>query len=85
MTVRDEVWDAVLRRLIEEGRFKISDLPFEEGQRHTVRRVLKEMEEMGWLKRTGDTGKTWYAGELAKETLELQSRAKLLSDPDFEM
>jgi len=43
------------------------------------------MEEMGWLKRTSDTGKTWYAGDLAEEHLRLSPRAELLADPDFEI
>ena len=85
MTLRDQVWNSVLHRLTENGRFQISDLPFNESQRHTVRRTLREMEDFGWLKRTSETGKTWYAGELAEEHLQLSSRAELLSDPEFEI
>lgn len=85
MTVRDDVWDASLRLIIERGRFRISDLPFDDGQRHTVRRVLKEMEEDGWLARESSRGKTWYAGPDAKELFQLSDQAKVLSDPEFEM
>jgi hypothetical protein len=84
MTVRDEVWDAVLQDLRENGRFKLGDLPFEESKRHTVRRVLKTMEGQGWLYRTSKRGRTWYAGNKAKEYLDLEKRAEVLSDPDFE-
>lgn len=85
-TVRDECWHEVLLLITEEGRFKISDLPFDEGQRHTVRRVLKVMQEYGWLTRDPpDSGRIWYAGDLAKDKLQLKSRAELLADPDFEV
>jgi DNA-binding IclR family transcriptional regulator len=85
MTVRDDVWDACIRLIVERGRFRISELPFEEGQRHTVRRVLKEMEKSGWLTRESPQGKTWYAGPDAKELLQLSDQARVLSDPDFEI
>ena len=67
MTLRDRVWDAALRELATDGEegFKISDLDFDESKRHTVRRVLREMEDLGWLERTDDRGRIWYAGESA--------------------
>lgn len=77
MTVRDQVWDKVLQLLVEEGEFKIGDLPFEEGKRHTVRRVLREMEEMGWLSRETNRSKTWRAGEIARLHLNLEEKADL--------
>jgi len=43
MTLRDDTWNAVLVQLRKTGQFKISDLPFDESKRHTVRRVLREM------------------------------------------
>jgi DNA-binding IclR family transcriptional regulator len=85
MTVRDEIWDVVLEHLQKNGRLKISDLPFEDSQRHTVRRVLKGMERQGWLHRTSERGHTWYAGDRAKEILDMESRAEVLSDPEFEL
>jgi len=45
LTLRDQVWDAVLKQILKTGQFRISELPFEEGQRHTVRRTLREMEQ----------------------------------------
>lgn len=66
MTLRDDVWNSVLRQLIKTGKFKISDLPFDESKRHTVRRVLREMEELGWLSRENDRSATWRMGELAE-------------------
>lgn len=67
MTLRDRVWDAVLRELAtDDGEgFKISDLDFGESKRHTVRRVLREMEDMGWLERSNDRGRIWDGGENA--------------------
>jgi len=77
MTVRDDVWHAVLKLLVQEGEFKIGDLPFDEGKRHTVRRVLREMQEKGWLQRESDMSKTWAAGELARLHLNLDEKADL--------
>lgn len=77
MTLRDEIWDEVLLTLIEKGRFKISELDFTEGERHTVRRVLREMEDLGWLKRTSDRGRIWWAGDLVDEHLKLSEEAKM--------
>lgn len=65
MTLRDNVWNAVLKQLIKTGQFRISDLPFDEGQRHTVRRVLREMEDQRWLARENERAATWRMGELA--------------------
>lgn len=78
MTQRDEAWSAALEKLTEDGQFKISDLDFTEGQRHTVRRALKEMEELGWLKRVNERGRIWYAGEKAELLLNLSEDAELL-------
>ncbi len=82
MTLRDTVWDAVLRELAteDEAGFKISDLDFDESQRHTVRRVLREMEDLGWLERTGKRGRIWYPGENAKLFLKLPEDTELLEE-----
>ena len=66
MTLRDHVWNAVMKQLVKTGQFRISDLPFDESQRHTVRRTLREMEQMGWLSRENDRAATWRMGEQAE-------------------
>jgi len=66
MTLRDNVWNAVLKQLVKTGYFKISDLPFNKSQRHTVRRTLRKMEETDWLSRENDRAATWRMGELAE-------------------
>jgi hypothetical protein len=73
MTTRDEVWDAVLLELVRVGAFRIGDLPFEKSKRHTVRRVLREMEAAGWLEREDDRAATWRMGEKAREGLNVSS------------
>lgn len=80
MTLRDSVWDAVLRELttVGENGFKISDLDFDESQRHTVRRVLREMEKLGWLQRNNERGRIWYPGESTKRSLNISEDAELL-------
>jgi len=73
MTKRDNVWDAALTEIVENGTFLIKDLDFEESERHTVRRVLKEMEELGWLARTGTDSRTWQLGSKAEMRLNVSA------------
>lgn len=73
MTLRDEVWNAVLEQLVKTGSFRISDLPFDESQRHTVRRVLREMEDLGWLSRENKRAATWRVGEMAELHLNISA------------
>ncbi|WP_199240728.1 hypothetical protein [Halorubrum sp. SP3] len=51
MTLRDRVWDASLTMLVNRGKFKLKELPVEESERHTARRVLRTMIELGWVKK----------------------------------
>lgn len=67
MTLRDEVWDEVLKTIARQDSFKISDLDFTESQRHTVRRVLKEMETLDWLRRDSPQAGIWRTGTRAQE------------------
>lgn len=66
MTLRERVWDTVLKQLRKTGKFRISDLPFDEGERHTVRPVLREMEALGWLARKSKLAAIWRIGENAE-------------------
>jgi hypothetical protein len=66
VTLRDHVWSTVLLEIRKTGQFVISDLPFNDEQRHTVRRVLREMEKLGWLARENKRAATWRMGEMAK-------------------
>lgn len=70
MTLRDAVWDAVLKRLAEEGPFRKEDLGFPEGSKHTVRRILKEMEKLEWLARESRGDDVWEAGDRARRYFE---------------
>jgi len=74
MTLRDDVWHSVLTQLVKTGSFRISDLPFGESQRHTVRRVLREMENIGWLSRTNKRAATWRIGEMAEIHLNISAQ-----------
>lgn len=55
-----------MQQLVKTGQFQISELPFDESQRHTVRRTLREMEKLGWLSRESDRDATWRMGEQAE-------------------
>ena len=73
MTLRDQIWNEVLKQLVQTGYFKISDLPFEEGQRHTVRRVLREMEDLDWLERENNRAAIWRIGDTGKLHLNISA------------
>jgi len=80
MTARDDIWETIIEELVQEGKFKISDLNLPESRRQTVRRVCREMEQMGYLKRTSKQSKTWRAGDLAEVHLDLTPRAEVMKD-----
>lgn len=69
MTTRDKVWSAALLQLVKTGKFRVDQLPFNERKRHTVRRVLKEMEGYGWLSRRSKMDATWRMGPKAEMCL----------------
>ncbi|MFC7018369.1 MULTISPECIES: hypothetical protein [Haloarcula] len=71
MTLRDDVWDAALMEVANRGQFKISDLPFEEEQRHTVRRTLREMQDKGWLRRESKQAAIYRLGSKAEMMLDI--------------
>jgi hypothetical protein len=71
MTLRDEIWNVVLQRLVNNGTVTMSDLPFSESQSHTVRRVLREMESLGWLTRESKWDATWQMGPEAELQLNI--------------
>lgn len=85
MTMRDDIWNAALEQLVATGKFKsihiMTNLGLEEAQRQTVRRVLREMEEQGWVERETEQSSIWRLGwkgrhflNVSEETIE-QARA----------
>jgi len=83
MTLRDQVWNAVLEQLRKTAQFKISALPFGESQRHTVRRVLRNMEKMGLLYRENNRAAIWRIGDAAIELLNVHPDKVKQARPDF--
>lgn len=73
MTARDDVWQAVLFKIYETDEFRLADLPFDSGQSHTARRVLRDMESKGWLTRTSEGSSIWRRGPVADALLAEQS------------
>lgn len=69
MTQRDEVWNKALQLVKSQGKFRISELEFNDGQRTTVRRTLREMEQFGWIGRKSQLDATWRLGEEGKKSL----------------
>lgn len=66
MTTRDEVWSRVLLfYLVELEPFKRRELGFPQSKRHTVQRVLGEMEYLGWLRRERPQSGDWMPGVVA--------------------
>ena len=81
MTLRDDVWDEVLTTLVNRGKFKVSELSFSRSQIHTVRRVLKEMEEKGWMMRESEQGAIWRVGSKGELLLDIDSETLEASKP----
>jgi hypothetical protein len=73
MTTRDDVWHEILLTLVAEGKFRIGALDIDKSQRHTARRVLLYMEEMGWVYRTTPRSQTWRLGDIGRENLNVES------------
>ncbi len=69
MGQRDVVWSEVLQVVKSHGKFRTSDLEFEDEQRATVRRVLREIEKYGWLGRESKLDATWRLGEKGRKLL----------------
>jgi len=80
MTLRDEVWNALLEQIVMTSKFKITDLPFKQSERHTVRRCLRQAEELSWLGRTSEHSAIWRAGPKAKMLLNLSEEKLRLAD-----
>lgn len=67
MTTRDDVWFRVLTvQLPSLEPFKRLDLGFKESKRHTVQRVLQEMEEKRLIRRKTEGGAIYYPDIVAK-------------------
>jgi hypothetical protein len=74
MTLRDESWNAALEQIVRTGKFKLTDLPFRPQERHTVRRVLREMEQYDWLQRESEGSSIWRAGPKAEMLMNLSEQ-----------
>ena len=71
MTLRDQCWTTALEQIVRTGKFKIGDLPFKPSERHTCRRVLREMQDYGWLSRDSPSAAIWRAGPKAEMLMNL--------------
>lgn len=67
MTLRDDAWHVILlSQIARVSDFKRRDLGFGERQRHTVQRVLNEMEAKGWVSRNRPQSGNWHPGVLSR-------------------
>lgn len=62
ISLKSKVWSHAAFRAVSSTDFGIDDLPFRSDQRATVRRTLREMEQLGWLVRESNRGTVWQAG-----------------------
>lgn len=74
MTIRDLVWNATLElvqeRFLFTNKFVRDKANLRKKHSRTVRRTLKTMNELGWVKRPESrSGYYWTAGEKAVEQL----------------
>lgn len=74
MTLRDECWTTALEQIVRTGKFKLTDLPFKQSERHTCRRVLREMEDYQWLTRDTPHSSIWRAGPKAEMLMNLSEQ-----------
>ncbi len=65
-TLRDQAWNAAMEQIVKTGKFKLTDLPFKQSERHTVRRVVRSMEAYSWLQRDSEHSSIWRAGPKAE-------------------
>lgn len=75
MAQRDNIWKEVLKLLARKGQFRISELPCAESQRHTIRRVLREMEVLGYVTRESNRSATWRVSEEAMLVLAVDAES----------
>ncbi|WP_049923941.1 hypothetical protein [Halopiger djelfimassiliensis] len=65
-TLRDQIWDATMEKLVAEGKLKAAHVMvhcgLDESQRQTVRRTLRALEEDGWLERDSPQSGIWRIG-----------------------
>lgn len=71
MTLRDDAWDRILTVLVNRGKFKLSELGFDNSQIHTVRRVCRTMRKKDWLIKESDQAAIWRAGPKAELLLDI--------------
>lgn len=67
-----------LKLALSEGAFKSEDVRRGFGRppsRHTVRRVLRQLEEDDWLERESEDARIWRAGMQARMLGDLSDRA----------
>jgi len=65
VTLRDDIWSRILLKLRLLEPFRIQELGFGESERHTAGRVLREMEQMGWIYRGTEGSPIYQPGVLA--------------------
>jgi hypothetical protein len=80
MTLRDEAWNALLEQTVMTSKFKLTDLPFKESEKHTLRRCVRQAEEFGWLERTSEHSAIWRAGPKAKMLMNLSDEKLRLAE-----
>jgi len=67
MTLRDDTWHiTLLLKIVQAETFKRKELGFTEDERHTVSRVLNDMEQKGWLHRETPTSGVWHPGVITR-------------------
>lgn len=67
MTLRDNIWNTALENLVENGKFRVSDIiddldEADNSQRKTVQRCLRQLEDKGWLERKSTQSPIWRLG-----------------------
>jgi hypothetical protein len=62
MVFRSSVWKMALDELVQNGEFRLSDLPLEEAEKDEFQEVINAMEAKEWLRQNPDDGTVWKPG-----------------------
>jgi hypothetical protein len=81
--LRDEVWDQALQFLAEGEVVSLLKLEFSSSQLVSAKRILRDMEKLGWLTKRSDDPPAWGAGPVAQRYLNLPKPIRPTGEDDW--
>lgn len=62
MVFKSSVWKMTLDELVQNGEFRLSDLPLEGSEKDEFLEVINAMDAKEWLRQHPDDGTVWKPG-----------------------